>query len=393
VTKLERHGWVIVAVLSFALFLLMGAAYDIFGIFLVPLQEHFGWNSAQSSLPFTAMGLLYAASMPAAGWLLDRFDARFVMAAGTGVCGIGFVCASVSNSYASIMAAYVLIGIGIGVGGYVPITVVVTNWFRERRGLAMGIALSGEFLGIMVMAPILTRAISTFNWRAGYLIIAILMLAVLLPLALAIVRTRPSVDHTVAHEHSSSDDLPGMEVREALRSRSFWMIAIAQIGWGCAITGLFMHLPAYMDGLGYPSGAAALAMSAYAALGIVGQPLAGAIADRLGARTSLIVTFSLLAAGSMCLPWAQHVGFLSMYVATGLIANTPVLMTSMLVADCLGLKRYGSLQGILGSAAQFGAAFGPELSGLMFDATNSYVRAFQLLASPENTSALSPHLH
>ena len=381
-TKLERHGWVIVAVLSFALFLLMGAAYDIFGIFLVPLQEHFGWNSARSSLPFTAMGLVYAASMPASGWLLDRLDARFVMAAGTGVCGIGFVCASLSNSYAAIMAAYVLIGIGIGVAGYVPITVVVTNWFRERRGLAMGIALSGEFLGIMVMAPVLTRAISTFDWRAGYLIIAILMLAVLLPLALTVVRTRPSVEHTVTpeHEDGASADLPGMEVREALRSRSFWMIAIAQIGWGCAITGLFMHLPAYMDGLGYPSGAAALAMSAYAALGIVGQPLAGAITDRLGARTSLIVTFSLLAAGSMCLPWAQHVVFLSMYVATGLIANTPVLMTSMLVADCMGLKRYGSLQGILGSAAQFGAAFGPELSGLMFDATNSYVRAFQLLA-------------
>jgi cyanate permease len=94
----------------------------------------------------------------------------------------------------------------------------------------------------------------------------------------------------------------------------------------------------------------------------------------------LIVTFSLLASGALSLAWAQHVLFLSMYIGTGLIANTPVLMTSMLVADCLGLKRYGSLQGILGSAAQFGAAFGPELSGLMFDATDSYVRAFQLLA-------------
>jgi MFS family permease len=388
-TKLERHGWVIVAVLSFALFLLMGTAYDIFGIFLVPLQEHFGWNSAQSSLPFTAMGLIYAASMPASGWLLDRFDARFVMAAGTGVCGIGFVCASMSNSYASIMAAYVLIGVGIGIAGYVPITVVITSWFQERRGLAMGIALSGEFLGIMVMAPVLTRTISTFNWRAGYLIIAVLMLAVLLPLALAIVRTRPSAAQTRSDEHSPSGDLPGMEVKEAMRSRSFWMIAIAQIGWGCAITGLFMHLPAYMAGLGYPSGGAALAMSVYAGLGIVGQPLAGAITDRLGARTSLIVTFSLLAAGSMCLAWAQHVVFLSMYVATGLIANTPVLMTSMLVADCLGRKRYGSLQGLLGSTAQFGAAFGPELSGLMFDATNSYVRAFQLLALLQAVGAIA----
>jgi MFS family permease len=389
VTKLERHAWVIVGVLSFALFLLMGTAYDIFGIFLVPLQEHFGWNSARSSLPFTAMGLVYAASMPAAGWLLDRFDARFVMAAGTGVCGIGFVCASLSSSYASIMAAYVLIGVGIGVAGYVPITVVITSWFRERRGLAMGIALSGEFLGIMVMAPVLTHTISTFNWRAGYLIIAVLMLAVLLPLALAIVRTRPGAAQTFAHDDSSSSYLPGMEVSEALRSRSFWMIAIAQIGWGCAITGLFMHLPAYMAGLGYPSGGAALAMSVYAGLGIVGQPLAGAITDRLGARASLIVTFSLLAAGSMCLAWAHHVVFLSMYVATGLIANTPVLMTSILVADCLGRKRYGSLQGLLGSAAQFGAAFGPELSGLMFDATNSYVRAFQLLALLQAVGAIA----
>jgi sugar phosphate permease len=91
----------------------------------------------------------------------------------------------------------------------------------------------------------------------------------------------------------------------------------------------------------------------------------------------------------LSLAWAQHLGFLSIYIATGLIANSPVLMTSMLVADCLGLKRYGSLQGLLGSAAQFGAAFGPELSGLIFDATKSYVRAFQLLALLQAVGAIA----
>jgi MFS family permease len=139
-TKLERHGWVVVGVLSIALFLLMGTAFDLFGIFLLPLQQHFGWDRAQSSLLFTAMAPLYAANMPVAGWLLDRFDARFVMATGAESCGIGFVCASLSNSYASIMAAYVLIGIGIGLAAYMPVTVVVTNWFDRRRGLALGIA-------------------------------------------------------------------------------------------------------------------------------------------------------------------------------------------------------------------------------------------------------------
>jgi len=335
------------------------------------------------------MALLYAANMPVAGWLLDRFDARFVMATGAGLCGIGFVCASLSNSYASMMAAYVLIGIGIGLSAYVPVTVVITNWFDKRRGLALGIALAGEFVGIMVMAPILTRTLSTFNWRAGYLTIAALMLVVLLPLTLVIVRTRPSATKALAHGHSSSDNLPGMEVGEALWSRSFWMIAIAQVCWGCSITGLFIHLAAYMTGVGYSSDAAALAMSVFARLGTLGQPLAGGTTDRLGARLSLVITFSLMASGALSLAWAQHISFLSMYIATGLIANSPVLMTSLLVADCLGLKRYGSLQGLLGSAAQFGAAFGPELSGLIFDTTKSYVRAFQLLALLQAVGAIA----
>jgi MFS family permease len=389
VAKLERHGWVVVGVLSIALFLLMGTAFDLFGIFLVPLQQHFGWDRAQSSLLFAAMALLYAANMPVAGWLLDRFDARFVMATGAGFCGIGFVCASLSNSYASMMAAYVLIGIGVGLAAYVPVTVVITNWFDRRRGLALGIALAGEFVGIMVMGPVLTRTISTLNWRAGYLTIAALMFVVLLPLALVIVRTRPSADQAFAHEHSSFDDHPGMEVKEALRSRSFWMIAIAQVCWGCSITGLFIYLAAYMTGVGYSSDAAALAMSVFAGLGTLGQPLAGGTTDRLGARLSLVITFSLMASGALSLAWAQHIGFLSMYIATGLIANSPVLMTSMLVADCLGLKRYGSLQGLLGSTAQFGAAFGPELSGLIFDTTKSYVRAFQLLALLQAAGAMA----
>jgi MFS family permease len=388
-TRFERHGWVIVGGLSVALFLLMGTAFDAFGVFLVPLQQHFGWDRAQSSLLFTAMGLLYAANMPVAGWLLDRFDARFVMAAGAISCGSGMVCASLSNSYASMLAAYALIGVGIGLAAYVPVTVVITNWFDERRGLALGVALSGEFVGLMVMAPVLTRTISTFTWRAGYMVIAALMFFVLLPLTLVIVRTRPNAAQTLAGGHGSDDDLAGMEVREALRSRSFWMIAIAQICWGCSITGLFIHLAAYMTGVGYSAGAAALAMSVFAGLGTLGQPLAGGITDRLGARLSLLVTLSLMAAGSLSLVWAHHIGFLSAYVATGLIANAPVLMTGILVADCLGRKRYGSLEGLLGSAAQFGAAFGPELSGLIFDKTSSYTRAFQLLALLQAIGAIA----
>jgi MFS family permease len=287
------------------------------------------------------------------------------------------------------MAAYVLIGIGIGLAAYVPVTVVITNWFDRRRGLALGIALAGELVGIMVMAPILTRTLSTFNWRAGYLTISALMFVVLLPLTLVIVRTRPSATKALAHGHSPSDNLPGMEVGEALRSRSFWMIAIAQVCWGCSITGLFIHLAAYMTGVGYSADAAALAMSVFAGLGTLGQPLAGGVTDRLGARLSLTITFSLMTSGALSLAWAQHLGFLSIYIATGLIANSPVLMTSMLVADCLGLKRYGSLQGLLGSAAQFGAAFGPELSGLIFDTTKSYVRAFQLLALLQAVGAIA----
>ena len=251
------------------------------------------------------------------------------MATGAGFCGIGFVCASLSNSYASMMAAYVRIGIGIGLAAYVPVTVVITNWFDRRRGLALGIALAGEFVGIMVMAPVLTRTISTFNWRAGYLTIAALMFVVLLPLALVIVRTRPSAAQALAHGHSSFDDQPGMKVREALRSRSFCMIAIAQVCWGCSITGLFIHLAAYMIRVGNSSDAAALAMSVFAGLGTLGQPLAGGITDRLGAQLSLVITFGLMASGALSLAWAQHIGFLSMYIATGLIANSPVLMTSV----------------------------------------------------------------
>jgi MFS family permease len=388
-TKLEHQRWVIVGALSIALFLSMGTAFDAFGIFLVPLQQHFGWSRAQSSLLFTAMALLYAASMPVAGWLLDHFDARFVIGAGAVFCGSGMVCASLSNYYPSMMAAYALVGIGIGLDAYVPVVVVITNWFNERRGLALGVALSGEFVGLMVMAPVLTRTISSFTWRAGYMVIATLMFFVLLPLAVVIVRTGPRATQERAHANGSADSHAGMEIRDALRSRSFWMLAIAQICWGCSLTGLFIHLAAYMTGVGYSSEATGLAMSIFAGLGILGQPLAGGITDRLGAQLSLVVTFSLMAAGSLSLIWANSLGFLSVYVGTGLIANSPVLLTGILVADCLGLKRYGSLEGLLGSAAQFGAAFGPELSGLILDATASYTLAFLLLAILQAVGALA----
>src|SRR5271167_820633 len=222
-TQRERQGWIIVASLFVVLMFVFGSGYNTGGLFFPHLLKHFGWPRAQlSTLQGLALPISAGISAPLIGWLIDRVEARIVMVAGAIMTGVSFLIASRVDSFGPLFGAYVLLGVGIGASTLLPCSLVIANWFGARRGLAMGLAMSGTSAGGMVMTLVSDRAIRFAGWRFGYLLLAAPAFVIVIPMVLLLVRTRPQDSERLTVAEAASA-LPGLEVGEAVVGRSFWL--------------------------------------------------------------------------------------------------------------------------------------------------------------------------
>ncbi|HZY60135.1 MAG TPA: MFS transporter [Candidatus Binataceae bacterium] len=373
----SRRAWLVVVSLFFTLFFIFGSGYNTAGVFFTPVIRTFGWSRARMSTLQTALALAAGVSIPLIGWLLDRIEARITMAAGAAMAGCGFITASLAHSYPVMIAAYLLIGLGIGAATLLPCSMVVANWFGARRGLAMGLAMAGTSAGGMVMTLVSDRAIRFAGWRFGYLVLAVPAFVIVIPLVLLLVRTRPERGEglTVAE---AAGALAGLEVGEAVAGRSFWLMALGVLCFSFSVSGTNLHAVPYLIGIGYAPARAAVVLSLGLAFGALGKLLIGWTADRVGGRTALAATLFGMALGISLLIGARHRVYLAGFVAVfGLTVGAPLALIPLVAAESLGLKRFGTLYGLIGVFHTLGAAVGPVAAGRIFDVKGSYLFAFE----------------
>jgi MFS family permease len=258
---------------------------------------------------------------------------------------------------------------------------VVANWFRERRGIAMGIAMAGTSAGGSVMTLAAHWAIGYGGWRFGYLFLAAPMFLIAIPVLLLTVQSRPPSRSSVSGADEPRVELPGLEIGPALGSRSFWMIFVIQFCFGYFAVAIVVHLPPYLVGLGYSSGVAALALSLVLVCASLGKLVMGTIADRLSGRIAVALDFTITAAGFLVFLGARSPVVLALAIPIlGIVIGAPIALVPFLTAECLGLKRFGSIVGLTNLAYTMGAAIGPVLSGRIYDLSHNYAAALVLFA-------------
>jgi len=142
----ERQAWIIAASLFVTLFLVWGGGVNTGPVFLAPLLKYFGWTRARVSTLDSAGALMAGVCGPLVGWLVDRIEARRVMLLGALTTGIGFIAASRSDTYYALLAANLIVAIGVTAATLIPASLVIASWFGERRGLAMGLTFAGTSL-------------------------------------------------------------------------------------------------------------------------------------------------------------------------------------------------------------------------------------------------------
>ncbi len=376
-TARDRQGWILVASLFVTLFVVFGSGYNTSSLFFPQLLKHFGWTHARTAWLTSALALSAGFGGPLIGLLLDRIEARIIMIIGVALSVSAFLIASRAETFGVMLAAYIVLGVGIAAATLLPASLIVANWFGARRGMAMGFTFAGTSLGGAGMTMVGNFAIVHFGgWRSAYVTLAAPMVFIAIPLILWQVRSRPPEarkDDFVA----SSDALPGLELSEALRTRSFWMVSAAQFLFACVAAGAGLHLIHHMINLGYTATFAASMMSLVYTCASVGKLGMGMFSDRVSARVALAVNFIGAAVGISLIFGAASVPMLIAFVLVfGLTLGAPLVLIPLLAADSMGLKRFGTIGGLAGVFNTLGAAVGPVAAGQIFDSFGSYYAAF-----------------
>lgn len=383
--KQEDRAWLVVAVLFANVGFIFGGALSTPGVFFAPLTQEFGWGHAQVSSLASALTLGTIPGSLVAGFLLERLEARIPTVAGATLTAGSLLFASHANSYLPLLIANFFAGFGVAMSTLIPAAAVIANWFQARRGTAMGVAIAGVSVGGMIMVQVVTAAIRTRGWRLGYEALALPVLLVAIPLVLLVVRNHPS---DRPHESGSDDrhegrvdlqELAGFDFASAVATRSFWLIAIAGFLFAFTVYGILTQLVVYLLGIGYRPAQAAIALSLMLGLNAVGKVLFGFVADSIGARLSLALSFAIMACGLLLLFGSREtIGLATFLVIYGPAWGAPLMLLPLITIQSLGLKHYPSLGGILRIPEAVGAMLGPVALGRVFDLSSSYRPAFGL---------------
>jgi len=375
------YGYVIVAAAFFANMVSFGTLLT-FGVFFEPLLAEFGWTRAATSGAFSLQFLLQGLFGILAGRLNDKFGPRIVISCCAILSGSGYLLMPHITAIWQLYLFYgVIIGMGMS-GGFVPLVSTVARWFVKSRGLMTGIVLSGVGLGTLFMAPMANWLISSYGWRTSYIIIGIIALVGTMLAAQFLKRDPGEVKLSpYGAEKANMDSLTlqtsGFSLREAIRSWQLWILFVTYICVGFYVYSIMVHIDPHAIHLGISPAIAATILGLIGGLTMGGRVLIGSFGDRIGNKSGLILSFSLISIALLWLQFAQEVWMLYLFAALfGFAFGGIAALQPPTVAELFGLRSHGALVGIISFGFTVGAAAGPAIAGYIFDTKGSYDLAF-----------------
>ncbi len=358
--------------LSLVIATLVGAGMWAVIVVLPEAQLEFGVDRAAASLPYTLMMCGFAFGTIALGRMADRSGMALPLAIAVLIQGAGFLVAGAAPNLAVFAAAHVLIGVGTGTG-FGPLMADVSHWFVKRRGLAVVVVASGNYLAGGIWPLLMNLTMPLIGWRATYAGIGVVVFATVLPLAL-LMRRQPSAAVIAAAERATT-----AARAEAGISPRLLMVLLILAGFSCCVAMSMpqVHIVAYCGDLGYGVARGAEMLSLMLFLGIVSRIGSGIVADRIGGSATLMIGSFMQGVALLLYLWFD--GLTSLYVVSGifgLFQGGIVPMYAVICRELLPPREAGARIGLVVAATIFGMAFGGYFSGVIFDLTSSYRMAF-----------------
>jgi MFS family permease len=335
-------------------------------------QADFGVDRADASLPYTMAMIGFAAGAVLIGWLADRIGIVGAVLFGAISLAAGFAISAIAPNVWQFALVHLLIGLGSS-ATFAPLIADISHWFNRRRGIAVAVCASGNYLGGAIWPPLVNFLIASVGWRHSQIVIGCICLAVILPTTL-VMRRQVSASAAAANNAAMATHQGTLGM-----SPTALMALLSLAGVGCCVAMSMpqVHIVAYCADLGYGVARGAEMLSAMLGFGIISRIASGFIADRIGGLKTMLLGSALQ--GVALLLYLLFDGLTSLYVVSalfGLFQGGIVPMYAIIVREYFPPQGSGTRVGILIMATIVGMALGGWMSGAIFDMTGSYWQAF-----------------
>jgi MFS family permease len=344
------------------------------GVVSLPaVQAEFHVARADASLPYTLTMLGFGAGAVLIGRMVDRLGIATPLVIATLALGAGFIFSALAPTLLVFALANLLIGFGSS-ASFAPLIADISHWFTRRRGIAVALCASGNYIGGAVWPPVVQWLIDTQGWRANQVLIGVICIATMLPLVEAMKRQLAS--------HGDDEALAAAGARATRRPRVplpvlFILLCIAGVSCCVAMSMPQVHIVAYCGDLGYGVARGAEMLSLLLGFGIISRIASGFVADRIGGLSTLLIG-SLLQGVALAL-YLLFDGLAPLYVISalfGLFQGGIVPMYAIIVREYFPPRQAGTLVGLVIMCTILGMALGGWVSGAIYDYTGSYWKAF-----------------
>ena len=368
------YGWVVVFAAATVVAFGQGSLFSL-GIFLKPLEESMRWS--RSAVSVTALINWMAMGFGSFVWgaISDRLGGRVVTIGGGLLLGLSLV---LSSQATALWHLHVTFGVGVGfaAGAFLtPLSATATKWFTTNRGLALGIISAGGGAGMLVLSPLSRWVTSAYDWRVAMIVLGDLAWLVVIPVAL-LVKNAPADMGAVALGGTASRQRD-FSTREVLRAPQFWAIALTHFACCAAHAGPIFHMVTHAIDQGVAAMVAATVLGVSGLASIGGRIVCGMIADRYGAKPTLLAGLALQAVMVFSYLFAHDtLSFYAAAVLFGISYGGVMPLYALVTREYFGEKVMGSAYGAVFLISTLGMGLGSWAGGYIHDAFGTYAWLF-----------------
>jgi MFS family permease len=367
-------------IVSLLLMTIGGAGMYAVTVVLPSVQADFAVDRAAASLPYTLTMIGFGFGGILMGRLADRYGVMVPLMVGAVGLGAGFVSAGLAgNLWLFILAQGLLMGLLGTSATFAPLVADTSLWFTRRRGIALGICMSGNYVAGAVWPPVIQHFVESSGWRSAYVGIGVFCLLSMLPLAL-VYRRRPPALAPVPVSPAAEPRAAALQSERPLGlSPATLQLLLCVAGVACCVAMSMpqVHIVAYCGDLGFGAARGAQMLSLMLGMGIVSRLVSGWMSDHIGGLYTLLVGSVLQGVALLMFLWADGVASLFLVSAMfGLFQGGIVPSYALIVREYFTPKEAGARVGAVLMATLFGMALGGWMSGAIFDASGSYRAAF-----------------
>ncbi len=367
------YGWIVVFASAAIVCISLGCLFSL-GVFLVPIERAMGWSrgaiSTVALLNWMAMGL----GSFCWGALSDRIGGRGVALGGGVLLGLGLVLSSQAQALWQFFLTFGFV-VGFAAGAfYAPLTATTTKWFTARRGLAVSLVSAGIGLGILLIAPLARALTSAWDWRVAMLVLGDLAWLVVIPVALLLREPGPGDVPAVTTAAPAGREYT---TRGVLLTPQFWVIALTHFACCAAHSGPIFHMVTHATDRGVGTMAAATVFGISGLASIAGRVGGGLLADRFGAKRTLIAGLALQAAMIFGYLFAGDLlSFVALALVFGAAYGGVMPLYALVTREYFGEKVMGSAYGAVFLVSTLGMGLGSFAGGAIYDRLGAYTWLF-----------------